>query len=100
MKEIAAGNAMTDVQVWQAERVGRERADQSEYKVKLNAALCFSNKNQLKEFYHNSSWLEYGGAPEKATKSAFVSQIDSYLKQNGKYIKSDSKLVFRILRIA
>ncbi|NLB36398.1 MAG: DNA topoisomerase [Clostridiales bacterium] len=95
IKEIAAGNAMTDVQFWQAERVGRDRKDQKDYKVKLNAALCFSNKNQLKEFYHNSSWLEYGGAPEKATKSAFVSQIDSYLKQNGKYLKSDPKISFQ-----
>ncbi len=95
VREFAQDNAMTDVQLWQADRVGRDREDQSDYKVKLNAALCFSNKNQLKEYYHNSSWLEYGGAPEKATKSAFVSQIDAYLKQTGKYVKSDSKIGFQ-----
>lgn len=66
-----------------------------EYKVKLNVALCFSNKKQLKEYYHNSSFLEHGGAPEKAVKSAFVSQIDSYLKANSKYLKSDSKINFQ-----
>lgn len=58
-------------------------------------ALCFSNKKQLKEYYHNSSFLEHGGAPEKAVKSAFVSQIDSYLKANSKYLKSDSKINFQ-----
>jgi len=95
VKEITEGKAMTDVQVWKAERVGRDRADQKDYRVVINAAVCFSNKLQLKEYYHNSSWLEYGGAPEKAVRSAFVSQIDGYLKQNGKYLKSDSKITFQ-----
>ena len=63
--------------------------------MKINAALCFSNKKQRKEYYHNSSFLEHGGAPEKAARSAFVSQIDAYLKQNGKYLKSDSKISFQ-----
>lgn len=66
-----------------------------DYKVKMEVALAFSNKTKLKEFYHNSSWLENGGAPEKATRSAFVSQIDSYLKQSGKYLKSDGKISFQ-----
>ncbi len=66
-----------------------------EYKVKMNIALCFSNKVQLKEYYHNSSFLEHGGAPEKAVKSAFVSQIDSYLKANSRYLKTDSKITFQ-----
>ena len=83
------------MQFWQGERKGRDRADLPEYKVKLNVALCFSNKKQLKEYYHNSSFLEHGGAPEKAVKSAFVSQIDSYLKANSKYLKSDSKINFQ-----
>jgi len=87
--------ALTTTQFWTAERVGRDRADLKDYKLKLNIALKFSNKKQLKEFYHNSSWLEHGGAPDKAVKSAFVSQIDAYLKQNGKYLKSDSKINFQ-----
>ena len=61
----------------------------------MNFALCFSNKKQLKEYYHNSSFLEYGGAPEKAARSAFVSQIDAYLKQNSKYLKTDPKISFQ-----
>lgn len=95
IKEYVGDDAFSSVQFWQGERKGRDRADLPEYKVKLNVALCFSNKKQLKEYYHNSSFLEHGGAPEKAVKSAFVSQIDSYLKANSKYLKSDSKINFQ-----
>lgn len=95
IKEFVGDDAFSSVQLWQGERKGRDRADLPEYKVKLNVALCFSNKKQLKEYYHNSSFLEHGGAPEKAVKSAFVSQIDSYLKANSKYLKSDSKINFQ-----
>ncbi len=95
IKEFVGNDAFSSVQFWQGERKGRDRADLPEYKVKLNVALCFSNKKQLKEYYHNSSFLEHGGAPEKAVKSAFVSQIDSYLKANSKYLKSDSKINFQ-----
>lgn len=92
---VGENDAMTAVQVWQTERKGRDRADKPEYKVKINAALCFSNKKQLKEYYHNSSFLEHGGAPEKAFKSAFVAQIDAYLKANSKYLKTDGKISFQ-----
>lgn len=95
IKEFVGDDAFSSVQFWQGEIKGRDRADLPEYKVKLNVALCFSNKKQLKEYYHNSSFLEHGGAPEKAVKSAFVSQIDSYLKANSKYLKSDSKINFQ-----
>lgn len=95
VKETVGDNALTSVNFWTAERTGRDRADQPDYNLKINAAVCFSNKVQLKEFYHNSSFLEHGGAPEKAVKSAFVSQIDTYLKQNGKYLKSDAKINFQ-----
>lgn len=94
VKEIASDNAMTSVQTWKAERVGRDRDDLNDYKVLINSALCFSNKNQLKEYYHNSSWLEHGGAPEKAVRNAFTYQIDAYLKANGKYVKNDPKIKF------
>ena len=93
--ELVGDAAMTDVQVWTAERRGRDREDKPEYKVKFNVALCCSNKINLLEYYHNSSWLEHGGAPEKAVRSAFVSQIDTYLKHNGKYLKNESKITFQ-----
>lgn len=96
VKEFAAEDEIfSSVQFWQSERKGRDRADKPEYKVKINAALCFSNKKQMKEYYHNSSFLEHGGAPEKAVRSAFVSQIDAYLKANSKYLKTDSKINFQ-----
>lgn len=96
IKEFATEEeTFSSVQFWQTERKGRDRADKPEYKVKINAALCFSNKKQLKEYYHNSSFLEHGGAPEKAVRSAFVSQIDAYLKANSKYLKTDSKINFQ-----
>jgi len=79
----------------ESERRGRDREDKPEYKVKLSAAFCFSNKVARIEYYHNSSWLEHGGSPEKATKSAFVSAVDAYIKKVGKYQKNESKISFQ-----
>ena len=95
VNEYVGSDSLTAVQFWQAERKGRDREDMPDYKLKINMALCFSNKKQLKEYYHNSSFLEYGGAPEKAAKSAFVAQIDAYLKANSKYLKNDQKIGFQ-----
>lgn len=94
INEVVGENALTSVQTWQTERTGRDREDLKDYRVKINAVLCFSNKVKLKEYYHNSSFLEYGGAPEKAVRNAFVYSIDSYLKSSGKYLKSDAKIKF------
>lgn len=94
VNEIAAGENLTSVQNWSADRVGRDREDKSEYKVKMEFALTFSNKIKKIEYYHNSSFLEHGGSPERAVKQAFVSQIDAYLKQNNKYLKNEKKITF------
>ncbi len=94
VNETVGEEKLSSVQFWQTERKGRDREDKPEYKVKINTALCFSNRHTLKEYYHNSSWLEYGGVPEKATRSAFVSQIDAYIKQSGKYKSNESKITF------
>lgn len=92
VKDIAGDKAFTTPQYWECERVGKDREDLNEYKLKIKASLCFSLDTQLKEYYHNSSFLEHGGAPEKAFKSAFVSQINAYLKANNKYNKTDSQI--------
>ena len=92
--ELAGEDPLTQPVFWQTERKGRDRADKPEYKVKLSVAFCFSNKVQVVEHYHNSSWLEHGGSPEKAVKSAFVSSIDGYLKAQGKYQKTESKITW------
>ena len=94
VKELVGENAISQIQSWQTERMVSDRDDKPEYKTKINIALAFSNKVSVSEYYHNSSWLEYGGAPEKAVKNAFVYSIDSYLKQNGKYNKNESKINF------
>ena len=93
--ELAGEDTLTTPVFWETERRGRDRDDKDEYKVKLSVACCFSNRVQRIEHYHNSSWLEHGGSPEKATKSAFVSAIDAYLKQNNKYQKSESKITWQ-----
>ena len=93
--EIAGETAFTSPVFIATERSGRDREDKPEYKVKLSAAFCFSNKAQALEYYHNSSWLENGGAPDKAARSAFVSAIDSYIKQSGKYQKNESAIKFQ-----
>ena len=95
VRELTEDQALTMPQFWEAERKGRDREDKPEYKVKISAALCFSNKINRLEYYHNSSWLEYGGAPEKAAKNAFVYAIDAYLKATNKYTKSESKITFQ-----
>ena len=94
IRELAGEDSLTEPVFWEAERRGRDRADKPEYKVKLSVALCFSNRVALCEHYHNSSFLEHGGSPEKATRSAMVSAIDKYLRDNNKYTKGESKITF------
>ena len=94
IRELAGLDDMKEPVFWKAKSKGRDRADKPEYKVKLSVALCFSNKTALCEYYHNSSFLEHGGSPEKATRSAMVSAIDKYLRDNNKYAKGEAKITF------
>ena len=94
LAELAGEDPLTEPVCWETERRGRDRADKPEYKVKLNIAWCFSNRVHLIEHYHNSSFLEYGGSPDKATRLGFVYAIDKYLKENNKYTKGESKITF------
>ena len=92
--ELSGDNALTDTVFWSAERQGRDRADKDEYNVRLSCAFRFSNRVHVMEHYHNSSYLEHGGSPEKAAKSAFVSAFDKYLREQGKYQKNESKVAW------
>jgi DNA gyrase subunit B len=94
VKEVVGDDAMSTVQYWETERRVKDRDDKPEYKCKICVSLAFSNKVAQTEYYHNSSWLEYGGAPDKAVRNAFVYMIDNYLKNNNKYNKSESKVKF------
>jgi DNA gyrase subunit B len=94
VNELCGEKKFTEAYFSEGERVGRDRADMKDYKVKLSAAFCFSNEVNVIEYYHNSSFLEHGGSPDKAARSAFVSAIDNFLKQEGKYNKNESKITF------
>ena len=90
--ELAGENPLTLPHYIAAERRGRDREDLPDYKVRISACFAFSKDVQLQEYYHNSSWLENGGSPEKAARLAFTNAIDSYIKQQGKYTKSESAI--------
>ena len=92
--EVIGESGFTSVQHWTTEVKTRDRDDKPEYKCKIDVAVAFSNQTSLTEYYHNSSWLEHGGAPDKAVRTAFLYQIDNYLKTNNKYNKSESKIKF------
>ena len=94
LQELTQDNAFTMPAYFEAERRGRDSENRPEMKLKITAAFCFSKGLSHLEYYHNSSWLEHGGSPDKAVRSAFVSAIDQYLKQNGKYQKNESKVTF------
>ncbi len=94
VKEVAGQNAITAIQAVYADRKGKDRADKDEYKVKLGVAFTFTKSQSFAEYYHNSSFLEHGGSPANAVRQAFTSQIDSYLKQNGKYTKNEKSIKF------
>ena len=95
VKELISDGGLTDVQFFNGEKMVKDREDKPEYKTFVNVAFAFSNKVNVSEYYHNSSYLEYGGAPEKAVKNSFIYAIDSYIKQHGKYNKNESKITFQ-----
>lgn len=94
VKELIGVESLTLPQSWQTERMVRDRDDKPEYRCKMNFSFAFSNKHSVAEYYHNSSWLEHGGSPDKAVRNAFVYQIDSWLKSNSKYTKNESKITY------
>lgn len=95
VREIAGEEVITDPVFWETERRGKDREDKDEYKVKLSVCFCFSNKVTAIEHYHNSSWLEHGGSPDKAMRTAFVNAIDTWMRQNNKYQKKESKVTWQ-----
>jgi len=92
--EFAGESALTAPVKWSFETSGRDRDDKKDYKLKCEVAFCSSNTAKMLEYYHNSSYLEHGGSPEKAVKNAFVFALDKYLKNQGKYNKTESKITF------
>ncbi len=93
--ERAGDSAKTEPVLWHLETAGRDRADKDDYKLKADISFCVSNTVTALEYYHNSSFLEHGGSPDRAVRSAFVFAIDNYLKSNGKYTKTEAKIMFQ-----
>ena len=94
IRELAGETALTDPHLLSQETQGRDREDQQEYRLKFDIIFCFSNDVNALEYYHNSSHLVYGGAPDKAVRLAFVSAVDAYLKNGGHYKKDEKKISF------
>ncbi len=94
LAEINQGKEISQLLHYQDSGEGRDRKDKKLYKVKADLAFAFNNDVNLIEYYHNSSFLEHGGAPDKAVRSAFVSEIDSFIKKLGKYNKNEKKISF------
>lgn len=94
VRELDTGSGISTPVLFEGAGRGRDRSDKPEYKVKSGIAFCFNNEINLIEYYHNSSWLEYGGSPDKAVKSAFVGEIDRQIKSRDKYKGNESKITF------
>ena len=94
IKEKVGDSAKTEPVLWHLETQGRDRDDKDEYKLKADISFCTSNNVSMLEYYHNSSFLEHGGSPDRAVKSAFTFAIDKYLKSSGKYTKNEAKITF------
>ena len=95
MAEIAGKGSFTDPVYWETAATGRDREDKPEYELKYEIIFAFNNEVNLLEYYHNSSFLEYGGSPDKAVRSAFASAIDGYCKNAGLYKKDEKKITFQ-----
>lgn len=95
LEELTGEDAFTMPVYWEAERRGRDGENRPEMKLKITAAFCFSKKVSHVEYYHNSSWLEHGGSPDKAVRLGFVAAFDKYLRESGKYTKNEPKIIFQ-----
>ena len=95
IREITEGNRKTEPVLWRLETKGRDREDKDEYKLRAEITFCLSNVTNVSEYYHNSSFLEYGGAPDKAVRFGFTNALDAYMKSHGKYNKNESKISYQ-----
>ena len=100
MLEKVGADYLTEPFFIEAERRGRDREDLPDYNVKITACLCFSRTFQMQEYYHNSSWLENGGSPEKAARSALTSAIDATSRAKASTTKTRAPSNGRMSRTA
>ena len=94
IRERVGDTARTEPMLWHMEAKGRDREDQDEYRMKADISFCVSNTVTGLEYYHNSSFLEHGGSPDKAVRIAFATELNAYLKSKGKYNKSEKRVAY------
>jgi len=94
INEINDGKNFTEPVFLSNETRGRDAADRQDYKLKYEIAFSFNNEINFIEYYHNSSFLEYGGSPDKAVRAAFTFCVDNYIKSAGMYKKDEKKITF------
>ena len=95
IEELVGDNAFTMPTYWETERRGRDAENRPEMKLKITASFCFSKQVSHTEYYHNSSWLEYGGSPDRAVRLGFTAAFDKYLRESNKYTKNESKILYQ-----
>ncbi|MBQ6304088.1 MAG: DNA topoisomerase [Clostridiales bacterium] len=93
--ELNAMKGFTETYTFSGEGKGRDKEDRDEYKVRAEVAFCFNNEINALEYFHNSSFLEHGGSPDKAVRNAFVAEIDKQIKLRDKYKANESKITFQ-----
>lgn len=92
--ELSGETGMTKPYSFEGTGKGKDREDKPAYKVRSQIAFCFNNEINLLEYYHNSSFLEHGGAPDKAVRNAFTAEVDRQIRLRDKYKNGESKITF------
>ena len=95
VEELNAMKGFTETYTFSGEGKGRDKEDRDEYKVRAEVAFCFNNEVNVLEYFHNSSFLEHGGSPDKAVRNAFVAEIDKQIKLRDKYKANESRITFQ-----
>ncbi|MBR3700782.1 MAG: DNA topoisomerase [Clostridiales bacterium] len=93
--ELSDMKGFTETYTFSGEGRGRDKEDRDEYKVRAEVAFCFNNEVNALEYFHNSSFLEHGGSPDKAVRNAFVAEIDKQIKLKEKYKANESRITFQ-----
>ena len=94
LREVTNGYKLTEIHTAGLSTKGRDREDKPDYKLKISMSFCFCNEVNLIEYYHNSSFLEHGGSPDRAVKTAFTYAVDKLLADNRKYKNGEKKISF------
>ena len=94
IEELSQGRSMVEPVLWQLEARGRDREDKPEYAMRAEIAFTFTKVEGSAEYYHNSSFLEHGGSPDRAVRTAFTNALDKYLRVQGKYNKTEAKVTY------